>query len=99
MLRPGYRCLQLRSKLGTRIELCRVLLHISVGDRPSPWVSGMPYGRHSARRAALTEAEAAKIDPAQLRSGGAKTSSSPSLIGNCASSGGSGGPALEPLEA
>lgn len=31
-LRPGYRCFQLRSLHGTRIRLCSVLVHISLGD-------------------------------------------------------------------
>jgi len=35
-LRPGYRCLPLRSNLGTRIEMCSLLLHIQIDDAPNP---------------------------------------------------------------
>ena len=37
-LRPGYRCFQLRHpRTGTRIELCSVLVHISLGEVPHLW--------------------------------------------------------------
>mmetsp|Transcript_7865 Transcript_7865/g.13688 ORF Transcript_7865/g.13688 Transcript_7865/m.13688 type:complete len:132 (+) Transcript_7865:119-514(+) len=34
-LRCGYRVLQLRSALGTRLELCYVLVHVSVTQEPN----------------------------------------------------------------
>jgi len=36
-LRHGYRVFQLRSLLGTRIELCHLFVKISVGDEPNLW--------------------------------------------------------------
>ncbi len=30
-LRPGYRCFEMRSRNGTKIELCKLLVHIDVG--------------------------------------------------------------------
>jgi len=38
-MRPGYRCLQLRNRLGTRIELCYLLLKISRGEEDHAWAS------------------------------------------------------------
>ena len=38
-LRPGYRVLQLRSRLGTRIERCFLFVKISMGEEPHQWAS------------------------------------------------------------
>lgn len=38
-LRPGYRVMQLRSRLGTRVELCYLLVKISLGEEPHKWTS------------------------------------------------------------
>ena len=38
-LRRGYRILQLRSALGTRIELCHLLVKISFGRVPNLWAT------------------------------------------------------------
>ena len=43
VLRPGYRCLQMRSaRFGTRIRLTALLVHVQIGDESSdfaqvPW--------------------------------------------------------------
>ena len=31
-LRAGHRCIQLRSRLGTRIELCHLFVHVALGE-------------------------------------------------------------------
>ena len=31
-LRNGYRCIQLRSRLGTHIELCHLFVHVALGE-------------------------------------------------------------------
>jgi len=36
-LRRGYRCLQLRSLLGTKIELCHLLVHVDLGSEVNVW--------------------------------------------------------------
>lgn len=36
-LRPGYRIFQMRGSLGTRIELCYLLVRISFGSEPNKW--------------------------------------------------------------
>lgn len=37
-LRPGYRCFRLRSsRFGTRIEMCTMFVHISIGSEPHMW--------------------------------------------------------------
>ena len=36
-LRPGYRVLQMRGLLGTRIELCYLFVRISFGSEPNLW--------------------------------------------------------------
>jgi len=38
-LRRGYRVLQMRSKYGTRIELCYVLVHIRFERQPNDWIT------------------------------------------------------------
>ena len=38
-LRRGYRVLQLRGLLGTRIELCYLFVKISFGDEPNDWAN------------------------------------------------------------
>ncbi|EOD23754.1 hypothetical protein EMIHUDRAFT_116213 [Emiliania huxleyi CCMP1516] len=38
-LRQGYRTLQLRSRRGTRIEMCHLLVRISLGEEPHRWQS------------------------------------------------------------
>ena len=38
-LRRGYRILQLRSPLGTRIELCYLFVKISFGSEPNEWAN------------------------------------------------------------
>lgn len=50
-LRPGYRCLALRSRLGTPISLCSLLLHIEAGEESNMWAEAR------ALRAALNERE------------------------------------------
>lgn len=53
LLRPGYRCLQLRSKFGTPIDLCYVMLHISIEECENPWVTVIPQHRLHLRRNAI----------------------------------------------
>ena len=55
VLRPGYRCIPLRSKLGTRIELCYLVVHISLCEIPNPWAPA--YGRQDQRRNGLVESQ------------------------------------------
>lgn len=50
-LRPGYRCLPLRSRQGTPISLCSLLLHIETGEEPNMWAEAR------ALRSALDERE------------------------------------------
>jgi len=38
-LRHGYRVFQLRNALGTRIELCHLLVHITFGSLPNHWTT------------------------------------------------------------
>ena len=45
-LRRGYRVFQMRSKLGTRIEQCYLLVKISFGSEPNHWLA--PSHRHNA---------------------------------------------------
>ena len=59
VLRPGYRCVQLRSKLGTKIEMCFLMLHITIGERPNPWTPA--YDRRGHRRNGIVEADASEV--------------------------------------
>ena len=38
VLRRGYRCFQMRSRLGTRIQMCHVLVHIEIGEEPNTFM-------------------------------------------------------------
>jgi len=39
-LKPGYRCLHLRDpKTGTRIDMCALLVHITIGKEPHVWAN------------------------------------------------------------
>lgn len=51
-LRPGFRCVQLRSKLGTRIEMCYAFVHIECGVAPNAWLE-MPTLRRRLHEQAL----------------------------------------------
>ena len=48
-LRPGYRVLQLRSRLGTRIELCYLFVRISRGEEDHQWGAMADELRHVIR--------------------------------------------------
>ena len=41
VLRPGYRCLQLRSpRFGTRIRMAALFVHVEIADEPSGYAHG-----------------------------------------------------------
>ena len=40
-LRAGYRCIQLRSRLGTRIELCYLFVHVALGEEANTGASAV----------------------------------------------------------
>mmetsp|Transcript_64229 Transcript_64229/g.191742 ORF Transcript_64229/g.191742 Transcript_64229/m.191742 type:complete len:606 (+) Transcript_64229:5599-7416(+) len=42
-LRSGYRILQLRAPLGTRIELCYLFLHVATGTIPNQWITSRQW--------------------------------------------------------
>jgi hypothetical protein len=61
-LRPGYRCLQLRSRHGTYIELCHLLVHVSIGHVPNEWTSTHELREQVLRQQAIIEEQAAQLE-------------------------------------
>ena len=54
-LRGGYRVLQMRSVLGTRIELCYLLVKISFGSEPNLWATPRQLRMQHLSKAARTQ--------------------------------------------
>jgi len=69
-LRRGYRVFQMRSHLGTRIELCYLFVRISFGSEPNLWVPARQMSFHHEDVAALRQANSEaqeRISEAQKR--------------------------------
>ena len=49
-LRPGYRRLRLRSRLGTHIEMCNVMLHVTHKSVTNPWAAAAAAKRRKSSR-------------------------------------------------
>lgn len=63
-LRPGYRSLPLRSRLGTRIDLCNVLMRISIDDVAHPLLAaeqGASARERNTRREVLQARERGSV--------------------------------------
>jgi len=63
-LRGGYRVLQMRSVLGTRIELCYLFIKISFGSEPNLWATPRQLRmQHLMAESKLNEAIAQQVKP------------------------------------
>jgi len=100
VLRPGYRCIQLRSRCGTPIHLCSLLVHIEAGEEPNCWAEARALRSALAEREARIHALSAELAAAKtvaVRNGWA------SLVGesgedlDAVEGGEGGGGALAPL--
>ena len=60
-LRPGYRVFQLRSELGTRIELCYLLVKISFGSEPNQWPTARQLQQVQEAKVAALKSENAAL--------------------------------------
>lgn len=67
-MRPGYRTLHLRSRRGTRIEMCHLFVHISHGNEPHKWPSASELREEVETR--RSEAADLRKEISQLRRGG-----------------------------
>ena len=65
-LRPGYRSLSLRSRLGTQIRLCSLLVHIERGEEPNMWAEARELREALAQRDEAIERLNAELAAARL---------------------------------
>ena len=54
-LRAGHRCIQLRSRLGTRIELCHLFVHVALGEEVNTGASSLELREELQKEKALVE--------------------------------------------
>jgi hypothetical protein len=66
-LRPGYRCLPLRSRQGTSISLCSLLLHIEAGEEPNMWAEARALRTALEEREERIRALSAELAAARVR--------------------------------
>ena len=45
-LRSGFRCLHLRNRFGTRIDMCHMFVHIELGTEPHVWAEAEELRQH-----------------------------------------------------
>ena len=62
MLRPGYRCFHLRSRHGTRIEMCYLFVHIGRGTEPHVWAEAKELRQHVQQQQATIAQQQAQIN-------------------------------------
>jgi len=61
VMRPGYRSIQLRSRQGTLIELCHLLVHIELGSESNAWTSTEELRKQLHSQQVLLDRQAAEI--------------------------------------
>ena len=66
-LRSGYRSIQLRSRQGTLIELCHLLVHVAEGTEPNLWSSADELRNQLSSQQALIEEQAAQLVAKEAR--------------------------------
>ena len=54
-LRAGHRCIQLRSRLGTRLELCHLLVHVALGEEVNTGASSVELREELQKEKALVQ--------------------------------------------
>ena len=66
-MRPGYRSMQLRSRNGTQIELCQLLVHVAIGTEPNAWTAGHELRKQMLTQQALIQEQAVRLHEQALQ--------------------------------